>query len=54
MPFLSFRLRNIDWPQKKHGKHKNEEKVDLSSKRDFEVFIWAVQVALRLVNACQL
>jgi hypothetical protein len=32
-------------------KHKEEGQVDLSSKHGFEMFVWAVQVLMRLVNA---
>jgi hypothetical protein len=41
----------MEWPQTKFGKHKEQGKVDLNSKHGFQVFIWAVQVAVRLVNA---
>jgi hypothetical protein len=39
--------------QKKFGKHKKQGKVDFNSKHGFQVFVWAVQVAVRLVNAWQ-
>jgi hypothetical protein len=42
----------MEWPQKKKfGKHKEQGKVDFNSKHGVKVFRWAVQVAVRLVNA---
>jgi hypothetical protein len=40
-------------PQKKFGKRKKQGKVDFISKHGFEVFIWAAQISVRLVNAWQ-
>jgi hypothetical protein len=39
--------------KKTFGQHKKEGKVDVNSRHGFTVFKWAVQVAVRLVNAWQ-
>jgi hypothetical protein len=44
----------MEWPQKKKvGKHKKKGKVDFNNKHGFQMFIWDLQVAMRLVNAWQ-
>jgi hypothetical protein len=45
----------MEWLEenKKVGKHEKQGKVDFNRTHSFKAFIWAVQVAVRLVNAWQ-
>jgi hypothetical protein len=44
----------MEWPRKKKvGKHKKQGKLDFISKHGLKVFIWAVLVAVRVLNAWQ-
>jgi hypothetical protein len=43
----------MEWPKKKVWKTLKKGKDDFNNKHGFQVFIWALQVGMRLVNAWQ-
>jgi hypothetical protein len=51
--WLTWSRLNMEWPKKSLENIKKKGKVDFNIKHGFQVFIWALKVAMRLVNTWQ-